>query len=113
MEANEENKDIIKVALNSNIEKTVYYCQKLLTKKNLKEINLCSIGQAYDTLRNVVNELKKRIPGLYIFGKKETIFPKNNRRYLIKNDIKIILGKPEKNPLGYYPIFNELYESNK
>ena len=65
-----ENKDqiddeVIKVSINSNVDRTVYYCQQLITKKDFTSLKLSAIGQAIDILRKVIHEIKKRNPEIY------------------------------------------------
>ena len=67
MEIKDKNqeKDLIKISMNSNVEKTVHYCQKLITEKKVLSLKLCAIGQAIDILRKVIHEIKKRNPAIY------------------------------------------------
>ena len=39
----EQDENIIKVSKNINLEKLIFFCQKSLKEKNLKELNLCAI----------------------------------------------------------------------
>ena len=122
MERKYRNDDTIKVAFNSDVERTVYYCQKLLTKR--KEINLCSIGNAIQTLKRVINELLKRNPDYYIFFKIDYIDKGNNKKNkkfnLKKEDVKIFSEEPKEYPEGYFrrrnkdnfKYFNDMEDNN-
>ena len=97
----EQDDNIIKVSKNTSIEKLIYFCQKSLNVKHLKELNLCAIGTAIETLDKTCIELMNQNPELYRLNKLTSF------NQTIKLDVKLILGKPNIIPEGYRDNFSE------
>ena len=109
----EQDENIIKVSKNTNLVKLIFYCQKLLKDKNLKELNLCAIGNAIVILDKACIELMNQNSELFRLNKLSTISLINKygqnetRTENLKLDIKLILGKPTIIPEGYKDKFTE------
>ena len=97
----EQDDNIIKVSKNTSIEKLIYFCEKSLNVKHLKELNLCAIGTAIETLDKTCIELMNQNPELYRLNKLTSF------NQTIKLDVKLILGKPNIIPEGYRDNFSE------
>ena len=102
MNTKEEKENIIKVSKNTSIAKLTYFCQKSLNEKKLKELNLCAIGSAIETLDRTCIELMNQNPELYRLNKLTSF---NNVN--IQLDVKLILGKSDIIPEGYKDNFSE------
>ena len=109
----EKDENIIKVSKNTNLEKLIFFCQKSLKDKNLKELNLCAIGNAIVILDKACIELMNQNSELFRLNKLSTISLTNNygqnktKTENLKLDIKLIVGKPNMIPEGYKDKFTE------
>ena len=109
----EQDENIIKVSKNTNLEKLIFFCQKSLKDKNLKELNLCAIGNAIVILDKACIELMNQNSELFRLNKLSTISLTNNygqnetKTEKLKLDIKLIVGKPNIIPEGYKDKFTE------